>query len=348
MEMPSAEDLETLSDEDGGGTMTTQALADLAELDNLAYELTARSLREYGNELSPAHCDVLRDAAVILGLLANGSVTGRYVFTLPAGLGKTRLLVCWIKAMVSLGFPYSVAVCAARVQELIDIKHELMEGEHPVPKDLIGLWHSLEDALEPPTFTKEEAEAGMYATRRILLLTHARMQKGEELTEWLQYENKPRDLVFYDESLLTTGYWQAPYPVVAGELAMAAVLAGTGSRTAVILQDFLDTLHRETANQENGEEPSLIKLPEEITRSGTVRDQLDKMLTPKMVRKRLTHLRELFFHNNREADVRLVVAQNPAHSILIRPYSTVPTKELDRMIILDASYLPGRCSPSRT
>jgi hypothetical protein len=57
-----------------------------------------------------------------------------------------------------------------------------------------------------------------------------------------------------------------------------------------------------------------------------------------MTRKRLTHLRDLFFHNNCEADIRLVVAPNPAHSILIRPYSTVPTKELDRMIILDASY----------
>jgi hypothetical protein len=85
--------------------MTTQALADLVELDNLAYELTARSLREYGNELSPAHCDVLPNAAIVFGRMAHGSVTGRYVFTLPAGLGKTRLMICWVKAMVYLKFP---------------------------------------------------------------------------------------------------------------------------------------------------------------------------------------------------------------------------------------------------
>jgi hypothetical protein len=297
-------------------TATPAPAPDLVKLDNLAYELTARSLREYGNELSPAHCGVLLNAAIVFGYMAHGSVTGRYVFTLPAGLGKTRLMVCWIKAMVALGCPWSVAICAGRVEELIDVKHELMEGEYPVPENLIGLWHAKEEAPEPPTFTAEEAKAGMYGTRRILLLTHARMQKGEEITEWLRYEGRRRDLVIYDESLLTTGYWQSRYASVVGQLAEAVARTKTGSQTKVVLQDFLEALHHERAAQENGEDPSPIKLPEEITRSGEVRDQLDKMLNPRMVRRRLTDLRDLFFHHNNEADIRLVVAQNPEYSTL--------------------------------
>jgi hypothetical protein len=133
----------------------------LARLDNLAYELAARSLREYGNQLSAPHSDVLLNAAIVFGLLASGNITGRYVCTLPPGMGKTRLMISWTKAMVALEFPWTIAICAERVEELEAIWKELQEGECPVQESELAIWHSKPYAKIKPTFTPEEARAGV-------------------------------------------------------------------------------------------------------------------------------------------------------------------------------------------
>ena len=132
---------------DGGVLLATTD--PLTALDNLAFDLTVQTLEGRGNKLSAAHRDVLLNACIILESLANGSVQGRYVFDLPAGLGKTTLLVCWAKAMMAIGFDWSLAVCASRVEELIDIQKELTSGELAIPEDAVGLWHAKEDAAVP-------------------------------------------------------------------------------------------------------------------------------------------------------------------------------------------------------
>jgi hypothetical protein len=158
----------------------------LAALDNLGFDLTCRTLEGRRNKLSAAHRDTLQHACIVLGCLARGSVRGRYVFDLPAGLGKTTLLVCWTRAMIALGLDWSIAICASRVEELIDIQKELTSGELAISEDEIGLWHAKEDAAVPPTFTRPDAD--QYGSKRILLLTHSRMQKGQEVARWLQYK----------------------------------------------------------------------------------------------------------------------------------------------------------------
>jgi hypothetical protein len=259
--------------------------------------------------------------------LVSGNITGRYVWTAPAGLGKTRLLVCWIKAMIALGFAFSVAICAGRVQELVDIKRELMEGDCPVPEEAIGLWHALEGAEEAPTFTKEEAEAGMYGTRRVLLLTHARMQSGPDVTRWLEYRDQPRDLVIYDESLLATGVWQASYAPVVGQI--KELVAGREDAAAAFLRELMETLDAEVSSQKAGGEPRRLELPKR-----TDPEILEG--AGRLARDR-GELRS--FLQNREAEFRVIVAKNDgAKATIIKPFPTVPLEALPRMVVMDASY----------
>jgi hypothetical protein len=199
--------------------------------------------------------------------------------------------------------------------------------------------HSKPDAKIKPTFTKAEAEAGAYGTRRILLLTHSRMQRGQEVAQWLQYHGAPRDLVIYDESLEQTSYWSTAYADVVAELKKASAVAWTWE-VGSMLRGIMDTLDSEVEAQKVGTAPTLIKLPEKVTDKGEIRDEIEKIV----MAHNLKHLDELFFHHNRGSDMRLVLAKNPAHTILIRPFTTVPIEELDRMVILDASY-PIRTLP---
>ena len=314
---------------------------DLIKLDNLALDLCVRSLHEYGNELSAAHEEMLQNAAIVFGFIASGNIPGRYVWSATAGLGKTRLMISWVKAMVALGFPWSVAICAERVEELTTIQAALLEGECPVPKDLIGIWFAdRPDAAVPPTFNKRQAAAGAYGTKPILLLTHSRMQRGQEVAQGLRYRGQPRDLVFYDESMLTASFWEAPYWCVSSELRAAIDLMEIGSRAKAILQAILDMLDREKEAQLKGALPTLIKLPEEVTRKSEVRDEIARIVAVYD----LKHLDDLLFHQNREADIRLILAKNPRNTILIRTFTAVPIEELDRLVILDASY-PIRTLP---
>jgi hypothetical protein len=301
---------------------------------NLAAEVCLQSLQRFGNELSITHRELIQRVATILALLTADNFKGRYVWTAPAGLGKTRLMISIAKAIVALRVPWSLAICSERVEELETIWGELQEGDYPVPESERAIWHSKPDARIKATFTPEQAKAGMYSTRRILLMTHARLQQSQgEAAQWLRLHGEPRSIVFYDESLQQTGYWSVPFRFVTSELT-AALDGMEQSRARVILRELQDALHRERDAQVNGGAPALIRIPEEITRSGPVGKEIEGIVTSF----KLYNLKELFFHHNREADLRLVVAPNPANSILLSPYATVPTEELDRMVVLDASW----------
>ena len=109
----------------------------LADLENRVLDLTVRTLERRGNSISAAHREALGDTSTVMTLLARGSLQGRHVIDLPTGSGKSTLLVCWTKVMMDLALDWSVAICAARVEELEDIYRELTTGDLPVPEELL-------------------------------------------------------------------------------------------------------------------------------------------------------------------------------------------------------------------
>jgi hypothetical protein len=225
----------------------------LADLENRVLALTVRTLEHRGNRISAAHRDALSHTSTMMTLVARGSLEGRHVIDLPTGSGKTTLLVCWTKVMLDLGLGWSVAICAARVDELADIYSELTSGELPVPTEAIGLWHTKIDARIPPTYTGEEVDR--YASRPILLLTHSRLERSRDVLPLLRYQGRPRDLVIYDESLTTTGVWTIPHAEVVGDIKrLRAKLAYDGPEDA-FLKHLSDRLDEAVMSQARGQAP---------------------------------------------------------------------------------------------
>lgn len=190
------------------------AKADMGDVHRLtigAFERLTRNLTAFGNVLSEDHRDALMEIVGSYSLLASGHRVGRYAFDLDTGMGKTQSVVAWLAEVHALGLPYSVAVCASKVEALCDLKRDLIR--QGVPEAKIGLWHSYdfdpskaEDARigRTPGFASLPA-TGNYDAAQFLLVTHSRLRSGAEgLTDRLKYRGEDRSLVIWDESLLVS------------------------------------------------------------------------------------------------------------------------------------------------
>ena len=164
------------------------------QLTTRAWEIVCGNLTSFGNTLSVAHKDGLMELVGWFTHLAHGIKKGRYAFPLDCGLGKTQSVVAWCAALHQLGRKdLSVAVAAGRVEQLCEIKRDLIANG--ILEETIGLLHSLKDATEPSTPNGEE--------RQILLITHARVLGGD-LELFNRHQGKPRNLLIWDEALIVS------------------------------------------------------------------------------------------------------------------------------------------------
>lgn len=192
------------------------ANAGMAEVQRLtvsAFDRLTRNLTAFGNVLSEDHCEALMEIVGSYSLLASGHRVGRYAFDLDTGMGKTQSVVAWLAEVHALGLPYSVAVCASKVEALCDLKRGLIR--QGVPEEKIGLWHSYDydpskadDARNGRVTSVASLPAtGNYDTAQFLLVTHNRLRSGDVgLTERLKYRGDDRSLVIWDESLLVSDH----------------------------------------------------------------------------------------------------------------------------------------------
>lgn len=154
--------------------------------------------------------------------LAFGNITGRHAAALPTGTGKTRSIVRWLWAVNERGLSdasrvcdnISVIVCASKVEALCRLKRDLLETG--VPEQSIGLVHSykfdpelaaayLAGNLESlPAGYASEPVTEDYENRPFLLLTHQRVKGKNGIAEFNLFRGKPRSLVIWDESLLSS------------------------------------------------------------------------------------------------------------------------------------------------
>jgi hypothetical protein len=295
----------------------------------LAFDLTTATLEGHGNQLSATHREALRRAVGLFTDVASGRLRGRYVLDLPTGLGKTTAMVCWAKAMAATGIGWSLAICASRVEELCDIHAMLTSGARPVAPGLIGLWHAKPEAPLRPTF--RPGEERRYGERPILLLTHQRVRQGPSIQERLRFEGARRDLVVYDESLTTTDVQHASYRVLAGQLKNAWAALGDGSQVAVLLEQIEHLLDEEVAQQQRGGSPAPLTIPiSDASTADLVLDEVDRVLG------RDSELWRLINHGPYPARV-VILGQDRKDATVVRFDVAVPD-ELDRMVVLDASY----------
>jgi hypothetical protein len=191
-----------------------KALSELPEarLSKEAFARLVANLQAFGNVLSEDHREALMDIVGAYSFLASGHNIGRYAFDLDTGMGKTQSVVAWLAEVHAQGLPYSVAVCASKVEALCDLKRDLVR--QGVQEDKIGLWHSykFDPAMaEEARLGRVPGFASLPATKdhdnaQFLLVTHSRIRGGGSVAPRLKYRGGERSLVIWDETLLVSDH----------------------------------------------------------------------------------------------------------------------------------------------
>jgi hypothetical protein len=152
-------------------------------------------LQDYDNVLSDGHGEALIALVGLMTKMAQGELQGRWAFGLPTGMGKSLSIVSWVATLaVADAAHISVAVSCSKVEALCQMKRHMME--QGVSEDQIGLIHSHGQQASMPSTGD--------ADRQIMLVTHSRVRDGSKLGQFSHHKGKPRDLLIYDESLITT------------------------------------------------------------------------------------------------------------------------------------------------
>lgn len=163
-------------------------------LTTTAHSIAMRILRETGNQPHEHQQKALKAILDSMTHMAQGTLTGRWAFGLQTGLGKTTCAMSWIAALHQLGMTggVSVVVAAQDVESLCEAYDELLRLG--VDQNEIGLLHRKQNARHAVTTNATQ--------KPILLLCHARVK--DKFLEQFYYQGEMRNLLIYDESLITT------------------------------------------------------------------------------------------------------------------------------------------------
>ena len=177
-----------------GATRPTTGLhARAPELTILAHKLVLQALHKHKNGISPDHSFALRQLVSGFTDQGLGINKGRIAYALPCGAGKTLSVVAWIAAQYQLGLGLSIAVSAQQIEALCSIKFCLIEAG--VSEHLIGIRHTKGIQAKYPDTGDDD--------RPIMLGSHARIRGAEEMPAFCRYKGAPRDLLIWDESLIS-------------------------------------------------------------------------------------------------------------------------------------------------
>ena len=163
-------------------------------LTETAFSIAMQLLKDTGNQPHENQRKALFAILDAMTCMAQGNLRGRWAFGLQTGLGKTTCAMAWVTALARLGLSgeVSVVIAAQDVESLCETFDAL--EKLGVNKDHVGLLHRKASARYPATANAID--------RPILLLCHARVK--DKFLDQFKYRGEMRDLLIYDESLITT------------------------------------------------------------------------------------------------------------------------------------------------
>lgn len=163
-------------------------------LTETAFSIAMKLLQDTGNQPHEHQRKALFAILDAMTGMAQGSLKGRWAFGLQTGLGKTTCAMSWAAALHKreLAGDVSMVIAAQDVESLCET-FDALKGLG-VDKDQVGLLHRKPSARYPATPNAVD--------KPILLLCHARVK--EKFLEQFKYRGEMRDLLIYDESLITT------------------------------------------------------------------------------------------------------------------------------------------------
>jgi hypothetical protein len=123
--------------------------------------------------------------------------TGRIVWPIPTGGGKSTVVLAVMLALHQLGLRHvGVVVCQNRIGSLCELRNDLHEWG--VPNSKVTLVHSSRPGTEEWDSDSHDPEDA----RQFVLLTHNNVIDRRRLEDFSEWKGQPR-LVLWDESLLT-------------------------------------------------------------------------------------------------------------------------------------------------
>ena len=229
-----------------------------------AFERLKRLMQRYETKLSDAHEKALENLVNQFSLMAAGYERKRLAFDLPAGTGKTTAVVAWIAELVQSPFQWSVMIAAGRIDDLCAIYERLIEqGVSPDDLGLVYANSSSKKATVPATHDNQN--------RQVLLVTHARVRgrTRDTLTqEHTHYKGDQRNLVIYDESLITSDHQYVEVSAVAAGLGALKGVARTEKTSDERLEliDYLEQIwsvleHEKARQKQTGHRPQPLSFP---------------------------------------------------------------------------------------
>lgn len=313
----------------------TQALIDMA------YEILIKNLQSYGNTLSKNHKVALFELIVHYGLLIDGSRQGRLAFGIDTGMGKTESIVAIVAAIHRLNLvDVSVLVCQGKVEGLCELKRKLVRMG--VPESSIGLIHSyaydpakVDDKGKP----SEDGFASMPSTpldehRQFQLVTHSRVRGKTNISKYNVYMDKSRSLVIWDESLLASDVTSIRGKEMIKAIHSLSIDYNDNSKyegLIAYLKNIEAIVESELTSQRAGNPATKIKFDEIGEEKHKVYAEMIKQLRGSLPYKEvLITLTTLLPSGFRV----LLIKQEWG----ITHYSKVIPNELDKVIILDASW----------
>lgn len=296
-------------------------------LTETAFKIAMRLLEDNGNRPHVNQRKALYAILEAMTGMAQGSLKGRWAFGLQTGLGKTTSAMAWVTALSRLGLTGDVsAVIAAQDVESLCETFDALE-QLGVDKTQIGLLHRKSSARHQATPNAVE--------RPILLLCHARVK--DRFLEQFKYRGGMRDLLIYDESLVTT---ESCTCAAATLYAVAASMANLCKREENYNEKFqeLSTWLSEVEEA----------IANELARLKDIASTQSVMLLPQRPQETLDRFAEIVGSDRVLRDNTIVKnliqlcpspvkVANFANKGVIGYQVTVPT-ELKNIIILDASH----------
>lgn len=319
-----------------------------------ALDLTLEHLRRHGTDAGTRQRESLHALMRTYAAITFGKLEGRIAVPLPTGWGKSTSAAAWVITLHRSGRSESVAIAASKVEALCELLRNIRDlAEHAGClaglDEKLGLLHrhrfNHEKAAEylaglaplPERFASEPSTArDEIGRRQFVLLTHARLEKGEGAMPEYAYRGQPRHLIIHDEALI-------PGDVIAVTVAdVEEAVAALGKRQArdpsfVEAWEYLHPVADMIAAAEkaDGGEGSIVSLP------GMEPERAERIAAALARDRRFEALSVVCKMTGGEARVHPQAGATKAYGGLVTYRVSVPNA-LRRMVILDGSFAVNR------
>lgn len=306
-----------------------------------AREILMQQLVENRNEPGKKQDEALTVLLRLYSRVSLGLDRGRFAFPLPTGYGKTTSIVAWCAAIHQLGVTdFSVAIAASKVEDLCRLKRELIRVGGEGMAEKVGLIHSfqydpqaVEEANRPGQTLREgfasEPKTDDNESRQFMLVTHNRVKQGDSaLKAFNVFDGQPRSLLVWDEALLPSDVKAENLDLVKVDAAAIMALC-EGKEEYKALYDWTKELDRRIRAVLDLRNPQgeVVELP-----SATEEDR--RRFIRQFPRRRDCSTLETLIAMG-DGTVRVFPCEGGGGIV---SYQIDVPRELDRIVILDASY----------